>query len=678
MSVPVPVEEPAPVPVPTIEDDPRLTVFQLTVQAAARGLADRGDHRLIDAFHRPDADPLAGRRLKIGLFGNLANQAYITARALRRLGHDVDLILQENNNDSHVLSRPFWEEVEMERPDPDAAVLEPEGWSPPDWVKIVRYDLDMQYRFEYRFSAVPEVTAMYLELTGKTLAPDEALVLAQWMGHWDLIRAMHNYDVVHLSMWPICLGMFCAKPYVVTPLGGDLYICGFQEDVQGLMFRASFRRADFISVCETDYGKYLDRLGTTAPRAFLPLVVDTEIYCPGVEEELRAAWRAKVGGTRYLLGVCRQSWDWKGSDLLIRAFGRFHAGAGGEWRLLLQSWGDDLDRSRALVTELGLDAVTHWLPMCSKPLLRRRQRAADAVADQFVMEGYGASVLESMAAGQPVVMAPVPPESARMFRFGPPPFVGARNVDEIEAALTSLNDDTFRAQTGARSRAWVEREHGFPRQTERHLAMLKLAAARSPGPFEADVETGAEPMALTDSIVAAHRGRQADIMNRWTRAVPFGDAFTDRWERARFLGFGEGANIYDSALVLGPVTVGEKTWIGPNTVLDGSGGLSIGKTCTICAGAQIYSHDTVAWAVSGGRSPYRRAPTEIGDHVFLGPGSVVAMGCKVGAHSMIGALSFVNSDIPPYSLAVGTPAKVVGRISIADDGRVTIAKLAGA
>ncbi len=157
--------------------------------------------------------------------------------------------------------------------------------------------------------------------------------------------------------------------------------------------------------------------------------------------------------------------------------------------------------------------------------------------------------------------------------------------------------------------------------------------------------------------------------------LPFGEGFTDRWEKARFLGFGEGASIYDSAVVIGEVKVGANTWIGPNCVLDGSGGLSIGATCSISSGVQIYSHDTVGWAVSGGIAPYRQQATEIGDHVYLGPNTVVAAGSRIGKGSVIGAQSFVKGEIAPYTFAAGCPARTIGRVTVAKDGSVTIKRL---
>lgn len=153
-------------------------------------------------------------------------------------------------------------------------------------------------------------------------------------------------------------------------------------------------------------------------------------------------------------------------------------------------------------------------------------------------------------------------------------------------------------------------------------------------------------------------GRRGEVRREFARVLPFGDYVSDRWEKALALGFGEGTSIYDSAHVFGEVTVGANTWIGPFTVLDGSGGLTIGSNCSISAGVQIYSHDTVAWAVSGGTAPYEHAPTAIGDNCYIGPNTVVAKGITIGSGATIGANSLVLADVPAGARAFGNPARV--------------------
>ena len=92
------------------------------------------------------------------------------------------------------------------------------------------------------------------------------------------------------------------------------------------------------------------------------------------------------------------------------------------------------------------------------------------------------------------------------------------------------------------------------------------------------------------------------------------------------LWFGEGTSCYNNVLIIGDVKVGKNTWIGPNVILDGSGGLEIGDFVSISAGVHIYTHDTLDWSHSMGKKSIKRNSTKIGNGVYLGPNSVIQMG----------------------------------------------------
>jgi acetyltransferase-like isoleucine patch superfamily enzyme len=145
---------------------------------------------------------------------------------------------------------------------------------------------------------------------------------------------------------------------------------------------------------------------------------------------------------------------------------------------------------------------------------------------------------------------------------------------------------------------------------------------------------------------------------KFNRVLPFGDYFSDRWEKAKFLGFGEGTSVYDNVVIIGNVKVGKNTWIGPNVILDGSGGLEIGSNCSVSAGVQIYSHDSVKWAVSGGVEKYEYSNTRIGNNCYIGPNTIIIKGIDIGDCSIIGANSFVNINIPANSKAFGSPVRI--------------------
>jgi acetyltransferase-like isoleucine patch superfamily enzyme len=169
---------------------------------------------------------------------------------------------------------------------------------------------------------------------------------------------------------------------------------------------------------------------------------------------------------------------------------------------------------------------------------------------------------------------------------------------------------------------------------------------------------GEQETELLMLIKRLHHILRQDKYEHFKRLVPFGELFSDRWEKARFYGFGDGTSIYDSSLVLGDVTVGINCWIGPNTILDGSGGLVVGDCCDISAGSQIYTHDTVDRVIHG--DDISHAPVTIGSHVYIGPNVIIAKGVTIGDYVVIGANSLVTSDIPSNSKGWGTPFQIVG------------------
>lgn len=156
-----------------------------------------------------------------------------------------------------------------------------------------------------------------------------------------------------------------------------------------------------------------------------------------------------------------------------------------------------------------------------------------------------------------------------------------------------------------------------------------------------------------------HELLRQEKSDKFHRLLPFGELMGDRWEKARFYGFGAGTSIYDSSIVLGEASVGSNCWIGPNTILDGSGGLSIGDNCDISAGSQIYSHDTVDRVISG--AAISHAPVRIGNRCYIGPNVIITKGVTIGDYVVIGANSLVNCDIPSNSKGWGTPFRIQGK-----------------
>lgn len=169
---------------------------------------------------------------------------------------------------------------------------------------------------------------------------------------------------------------------------------------------------------------------------------------------------------------------------------------------------------------------------------------------------------------------------------------------------------------------------------------------------------------LYAAIMGIHRKLQHSFKDQFDRFLPFSEEIIDRWQRARDAGFGEHTSVYDSSYMYGDLTVGDHVWIGPLTVLDGSGGLIIGDHSTIAAGVHIYTHDTIKKTILGNDDEADRAPVVIEHNCYIGAQSVIAKGVTIGHHSVVGAQSFVNKSVPAHSIVIGTPAKVVGRVKV--------------
>lgn len=171
-----------------------------------------------------------------------------------------------------------------------------------------------------------------------------------------------------------------------------------------------------------------------------------------------------------------------------------------------------------------------------------------------------------------------------------------------------------------------------------------------------------------DDITQLYYELREETYRKWQRVLPAGELLVDRWEKAAYLNFGEKTSIYDSGIVMGDVSVGRQTWIGPGTLLDGTGGqLRIGDHCDISAGVQIYTHDTVKRCLSGGRAGVEKGDVSIGDNCYIAPMSLIARGVKIGSHCVVAAHSFVKDSFEDYSIIAGIPAVQIGKVRMEGD-----------
>ncbi|MES1021818.1 GAF domain-containing protein [Gloeocapsa sp. BRSZ] len=108
------------------------------------------------------------------------------------------------------------------------------------------------------------------------------------------------------------------------------------------------------------------------------------------------------------------------------------------------------------------------------------------------------------------------------------------------------------------------------------------------------------------------------------------------------------------------IEIGDCTYIGPYTCLSGKY-IKIGRDCRIASHLGIYANNHIFTdpnrKIKEQGSTYKGIVIE--DDCWLASGVRIVDGVTVGQGSVIGAGAVVTKDVPPYSVAVGVPAKVI-------------------
>lgn len=111
---------------------------------------------------------------------------------------------------------------------------------------------------------------------------------------------------------------------------------------------------------------------------------------------------------------------------------------------------------------------------------------------------------------------------------------------------------------------------------------------------------------------------------------------------------GKGAVIMHGAIINSGAEIGEGAMIDMNAVVGSCA--EIGKNAHIGACA----------VVAGVLEPPSAVPARVCDGALVGAGAVILEGVTVGENAVVGAGAVVTHDIPPFAIAVGVPARVIG------------------
>lgn len=120
------------------------------------------------------------------------------------------------------------------------------------------------------------------------------------------------------------------------------------------------------------------------------------------------------------------------------------------------------------------------------------------------------------------------------------------------------------------------------------------------------------------------------------------------------------------------VVTGANCWIGDHAVLSGGqGGVFLGDNVLIAANSVVVcgNHDFEKLDAATLDQAYTGLPIRIGDDVWIGTHVTILGGVTIGDHAVVAAGAVVNSDVEPYTVVGGIPARVLKRLEPPGDGK---------
>ncbi|RXK47443.1 glycosyltransferase [Halorientalis pallida] len=284
--------------------------------------------------------------------------------------------------------------------------------------------------------------------------------------HSEMVRQIRavDCDVIHAwNIWSAIWASFSGTPYIYHITGH--YDWQRDRHVDSTLFRIPLyvlvKRAIRGASVVVGLGKWLSDFRSRYDRAEtaeLDPLLATELFHPAEDTH------TEHDGLELFAGA-RHDWETKRNDVMFEALAGFN---GSDVQLTTIEWGNDVDRSKRLVSELGLQDSVTFAPLMSKPRLARDIRHADAVLDQFRF-GFGSLARQSLACGTPLISAV---DESRWEH--PPPIMRASTPEEVRQRLGELETESDDARE--RSVAWIDRHYDQESLMNRYVDLYERHA----------------------------------------------------------------------------------------------------------------------------------------------------------------------------------------------------------
>ncbi len=467
-----------------------------------------------------------GRPLRVLHIGNIANNAYINAKIMRRNGIEADVLCA---NYYHIMGTPEWEDADFKGKIkdpfyPDWHNVDLNGFKRPEWFiqgrmtvalnillsrarnkkiklkiyqflnylqlnllqnkniksRILNFIIKGTYFFKKALS-----NPLRLKLKRKKLFiienhQEENIGLHQDASYIaaDLIRLAQKvfsyYDVIQAyaldGVYPFLSGF----PYAAYE-HGTIRDIPFKNDPQGRICKATYQNASMVFITNTDNVKSAKRLNIAEDKIIkIPHAFDSE-KCLNFLKQYQGKQTARADKIIFF-APARHSWAIKGNDQLIHAISLV-AKQYQNFQVKMITWGDDLAKSKELIKNLQIEKFIVWSSELNKRDLWQAIVASSAVIDQFIIPAMGGVSFETLALGVRLITHLDKAVQADFFGEAPPA-LEAKSISEIaQRMLMVINDPEDTKKIGDKSIIWSKDYHSSEVILAKHILAYKQMLA---------------------------------------------------------------------------------------------------------------------------------------------------------------------------------------------------------
>lgn len=326
----------------------------------------------------------------------------------------------------------------------------------------------------------PEIATDLKPSRQVSLEPADIDLFGSIMPAWNCLFSHYDQRITYGGS--AVLGLLSDATDYLAYEHGTIRSLPFENSSLGRLTRAAYEQADAVFLTNTDYAVATRRLEfeaekrTYVPHAFdeRPLIKYAETHRP----------QQRRPGPIRLFGPARQDWILhdparsKANHLVVEAAAELVACNETNFEITFVAWGDDVEHTKKLILEKGVDRHFSWIEPLARNALWQRYLDSDAVLDQFLISGLSGVSYETLA----LACRTITKDDGicnREFFGVPPPFLAAGTSSEIADRIRQLIADPQDLQAiGAASQQWVRDYHSGARFVALQEAQFSRVAAQ--------------------------------------------------------------------------------------------------------------------------------------------------------------------------------------------------------